>query len=201
MDTKLAFDQYAEAFAPYSQLDSASFVHGMLIGQVSSTPSMTEAQWIKRLVDEGGMGAIKESFLVLLHQFYTDTLAGLNSADCDLNLVLPTDDEPLAMRVKHLAQWCEGYLYGMGLGALGEVSKEVTEVLADFGEISLIEIPEQEDEQANESLIELIEFVRMGAIMVYEELNPVPAQPIDVPADIEQAFSLSDQSPTKPTLH
>lgn len=192
MDTKLGFNEINEAFAPYSQLESASFVQGMLVGQVSSTPSLTEPQWIKRLVDEGGMGSIKESFLVVLHQIYHETLAGLNSADCDLNLLLPDDQEAVALRVRYLADWCEGFLYGMGLGTADNLSKEVSEVLSDFGEISMVELPELDKEseaQAEADLMELTEFVRMGAIMIYDELNPVEQQKIDIPAN------------EKPTLH
>lgn len=190
MNTKLSFNEYAEAFKPYSQLESASFVQGMLVGQLCSTPSITEAQWIKRLVDEAGMGAIKESFLVALHQLYMDTLAGLNSAECDFEMLMPADDDPLAQRARHLAEWCEGFLYGMGLGSLGELSREVSELLNDFGEISLLEVPDEPDDKADDNLTELVEFVRMGAIMVYDELNPIPQQPIPIP-----------DTDKKPTLH
>lgn len=190
MNTKLSYNEYAEAFKPYSQLESASFVQGLLVGQVCSTPSITEAQWIKRLVDEAEMGPIKESFLVALHQLYTDTLAGLNSPECDFDMLMPSDDESLAQRAEHLAHWCEGFLYGMGLGSLGELSREVTELLNDFGEIALLDVPDEPDDKADDHLTELVEFVRMGAIMVYDELNPIPQPPIPMP-----------DSDKKPTLH
>lgn len=199
MDTKLSFSQLAEAFAPYQQLESASFVQGMLVGQMSSTPSLTEAQWIKRLIDEGGIGAIKESFLMMLHLMYTETLSGLNSAECDLELLLPEDNESVVVRAKHLADWCEGFLYGMGLGSLGELSPEVSELLRDFGDISMVELPEVTDDDVADveaDLMELTEFVRMGCLMIYEELNPLPGQPIDVPDQ-----TLGQKSGQKPTLH
>ncbi|WP_052501386.1 UPF0149 family protein [Thiomicrospira microaerophila] len=199
METKLAFEELAQALAPYGQLESASFVQGMLVGQLSAAPDTTEAMWIKQIVDEGGISKIKESFLILLHQLYTETLAGLNSADCDLTLLMPDDEAPLARRVDHLSDWCEGFLYGMGLGQLGEVSREVTEVLSDFGDIAMLAVPDTEDEQLNASFIEVTEFVRMAAIMVYDEQNPVAKPKIDLPDD-QDAFSLLGAT-TKPTLH
>ncbi|WFE68762.1 YecA family protein [Thiomicrospira sp. R3] len=199
MDSNFTFDDYAAALQPYYQLESASFVQGMLVGFLSSSPKSTEAQWIKSLVEEGGISKVKESFLVMLHQLYIDTLAGLNSETCELDLLLPDDDAPLAQRVNLLAQWCEGFMYGLGLGELGDISREVAEVLNDLADIALLDIPEQEDEQLNASLVELIEFVRMAAIMVFDEQNPVAKPKIEVTK--EQALLAGLQSTPKPTLH
>lgn len=193
MNTKLDFSDFSSVFETYPQLESVSFVQGMLIGQVSAQPSLSEAQWIKSLVKEAEMGPIKESTLMLLHQLHLTTLQGLNSQDMDLQLVLPQDNAELAERVKHLADWCEGFLYGMGLGHLDQNVKlpaEVREVLQDFAEVSMLAIPEQVDEASEGDYIELCEFVRMGALMVFDELNPVTQSPIAMP----------DQD-SKPTLH
>ncbi|UQB42992.1 YecA family protein [Thiomicrospira microaerophila] len=198
MDSNFTFDDYAAALQPFSQLESASFVQGMLVGYLSASPDSTEAQWIKQLVDEGGISKVKESFLVILHALYTETLAGLNSESCDLNLLLPDDDAPITRRVDHLAQWCEGFMYGLGLGELGEVSREVTEVLNDLADIAMLALPEQEDEQLNDSLIELVEFVRMAAIMIYDEQNPIAKPKIEV--DEQQAL-VAELQTAKPTLH
>lgn len=197
MDTKLDFNQLNEAFEPYSQLESASFVQGMLVGQLSSTPKLTEAQWIKSLVDEAGMSSIKESFLVVLHYIHHVTLSGLNSAEFDLTLLIPDDQEDIESRVRYLADWCEGFIYGMGLGTADKLSKEATEILSDFADVSMVELPPAEERTKNETeadFMELSEFVRMAAIMVYDELNPVEQQPIDV----STARMPGDK---KPTLH
>lgn len=199
METKLAFEEMAEAIKPYSQLESASFVQGMLVGQLSAASDLTEARWIKQLVDEGGISKIKESFLILLHQLYTETLAGLNSETCDLVLLLPADEAPLATRVDRLAEWCEGFLYGLGLGQLGEVSREVTEVLSDFADIAMLALPDEEDEQMNANFFEVAEFVRMAAIMVYDEQNPVERSKIAI--DAEQDVFATIPTTDKPTLH
>lgn len=182
MNTKLDFDEINDAFVPYDQLESASFVQGMLVGLLSSEPSMTEPEWIKRLLDEAGVGAIKESFLAVLHQLYHDTLKGLNDASCDLELYLPVESSRVETRLNYLSHWCEGFLYGMGLGEVeDDLSREVQEVLSDFADISIVELPELDEdelEDAEADFMELNEFVRMAAVMVYDELNPVERQPI-----------------------
>jgi hypothetical protein len=189
MDTKLHFSELNQLLCAYSQLESVSFVQGMLVGQVCGVKGLSEAQWIKTLVHEGGMGAISESVLMALHQLYLPTLAGLNSAECDFELLLPSDETPLAYRAKHLADWCEGFLFGMGLAGEAVLSSDVQELLRDFSQISMLEMADDELDDAEEDLMELIEFVRMGALMIHEECNPIAASPVDL------------QGATKPTLH
>lgn len=191
MDTKLQFSELNQSFSDYPQLESVSFVQGMLVGQICGVRGLTEAQWIKALVQEGEIGAIKETFLLSLHQLYQQTLAGLDSAECDFEIMLPDDDTPLAIRAQHLAGWCEGFLYGMGLGGKATFSAEVQELLRDFSEISMLEIAEEEQADVEDDLIELVEFVRMGALMMHEECNPIAAKPIDT----------HDYLTPSPTLH
>lgn len=195
MDSKLDFYQTNEHFEQFSQLESAAFVQGMLVGQQASTPDLTEAVWIKTLIDEGGIGSIKESFLMVLHQIYQQTLTQLNSQELDFELLLPELEVAPSERIYFLADWCEGFLYGIGLGKLEKPSKEVAEVLSDFTEISMVEIPEITEEtkkQIEQDLFELIEFVRMGAILVFDELRPTEPQRIDIPEEVEAVLANSN---------
>ncbi len=189
MDIKLQFSELNQVLCAYPQLESVSFVQGMLVGQVCGVKGLSEAQWIKTLVDEGEMGAISQGVLMALHQLYLPTLAGLNSAECDFELLLPDDDAPLAYRAKHLADWCEGFLFGMGLAGEAVLSNDVQELLRDFSQISMLEMSDDEADEAEDDLMELIEFVRMGALMIHEECNPLAASPIDL------------HTAVKPTLH
>ncbi len=80
--------------------------------------------------------------------------------------LLPDDDEPLAERATALAQWCQGFLYGLGTGRLNSIDElpgEVGEIVHDLTEISRAtpgeEDPTEDDEQA---YAELVEFVRVA---------------------------------------
>lgn len=87
-----------------------------------------------------------------------------------------------------LGQLCEGVLYGIGLaGGLNEMEKslsaEVREVVNDLGEIARIDVStlstEDSDlEQLEQDLMELVEFVKVGVLMLNEELSPTQAAPI-----------------------
>ena len=99
--------------------------------------------------------------------------------------LLPDDDAALVRRVAGLAQWCHGFLYGLALGgavAPGRLSADVDEILRDFAEISRAEVdPADPVETGEAAYAELLEFVRTGAQIVFEEL--AEARRTVMPAD------------------
>ncbi len=94
------------------------------------------------------------------------------------NLLLPPDEVPLERRAADLGLWCQGFMHG--LGAAGRpgaesplVSNEVVrEIVADFSEITRATFAEQETEEEGEgAFLELVEYVRVGVQLVFEELR------------------------------
>jgi uncharacterized protein YgfB (UPF0149 family) len=98
--------------------------------------------------------------------------------------LLPDDDAPLDEQVQALALWCHGFLGGLGTTA-PNVGREqavpvrdadsgaVTEILADFAEISRAGLSEEEaagEDQPDFALAEIVEHVRVSAQLLFEEL-------------------------------
>jgi uncharacterized protein len=95
--------------------------------------------------------------------------------------LLPADDESLAMRADGLAEWCAGFMHGLGEAAgaaspaalHGEITREV---MADFSEIARAGLGAGDAETEAESeaaYAELVEFVRVSVQLVFEELHAV----------------------------
>ncbi len=91
--------------------------------------------------------------------------------------ILPDDDENLLTRVESLASWCGGFLYGLGIGEgmdIGKLSEEAQELVRDFTEISRAGM-EQDDgdsgEEEERAYAELVEYVRVGAQVIFLELH------------------------------
>jgi len=57
------FDQIKEIIAPHPDLESPSFIQGMLIGLLCGDNDVKEAVWIKKLIEEANIKSLKESFL------------------------------------------------------------------------------------------------------------------------------------------
>lgn len=99
----------------------------------------------------------------------------IRSNDFDLQLLLADEDEPLATRSRSLAEWCQGFMGGMGLSGVKEaqISSESQELIGDFYKIANLDTDcENDAEQRNDfALMELIEYVRMGAIYIFGDLQ------------------------------
>ena len=67
-----------------------------------------------------------------------------------------------------------GFLEGMALSAgasLGEAPEEIREVIEDMVAISQLSEDEEPDDESEQQLLEITEYVRLGALAVFTEFN------------------------------
>ena len=97
------------------------------------------------------------------------------SSDLDLELLLADEDDELVERSRSLAEWCQGFMSGLGLSGVkdGQIPSESQELIADFYKIANLDSDNKDDlDQGNDfALMELIEYVRMGTIYIFEDLQ------------------------------
>ena len=97
------------------------------------------------------------------------------------SVLLPGDEQPIDARATALGQWCQGFLYGLGTSAIDDVTRlpgEVGEIVRDLSEITRIGVDGSETLETNESAYaELVEFVRVGVQLLFEELAPYRVVP------------------------
>lgn len=92
--------------------------------------------------------------------------------------VLPEDEQTLKQRVDALAAWCGGFLYGLGTSQnldIRQLSEESQELIRDFTEISRADVEASDDndpEDEENAYAELIEYIRVGAQVIFLELQP-----------------------------
>lgn len=111
----------------------------------------------------------------ILKILYEKTLAELNSEDFNLALLLP--EEPLEQRIEGFIKWCHGFSYGFGLSnelyeALDEDGRDYIRYIIEFSGLEREQVVDElADEEDYLALEELIEFVRVGALMLYYHLK------------------------------
>jgi uncharacterized protein YgfB (UPF0149 family) len=96
-----------------------------------------------------------------------------DDGEFDLELLLPGDEAALVERSAALSEWCAGFLFGLGTagGRVTEsLSDDAREVVSDLAEFTRIEPEEEDSEAAERALAEIAEYVRMGVLLIYEEL-------------------------------
>ena len=167
---------YWELQAILERMDTAvgaAEAHGWLCGALCVRADYGAPQWLRELAEDAGVKAPGDASVPALRALHEDTLESLRSPEFTFMPLLPEDDAPLAERVPALAAWCGGFLYGIGTGAVGNtVTKmgDIGELLEDLADITRAEIgPEGNQEREEADFAELVEFVRAGAQLAWEE--------------------------------
>lgn len=169
---------------------SLAELHGGMCGAACVGGADAARAWVRHsLADNGADPAVVER----LQQEFAVLAGNLSGALADFQLgfepYLPGEDEPLEMRTRALASWCQGFLAGLGLagssraGAILRGTGDAAEIVRDFAEIGKATVGEEEpgdEQQAGFAFAEIVEYVRVGVQIVHEELAaarraPAPA--------------------------
>lgn len=157
---------------------TAPEAHGMLCGMLSTPGETEQARWIAEvLANTAPKGEPAERLLRALTDVFESTRTALGDGNLTFAPLLPPDDAPLTERATALGEWCEGFLFGLGLGGLtsrASLPSEAGEVVSDFGEIARVDAEADLGEAGESAYAELTEYVRMGALLVRENLVAAP---------------------------
>jgi len=155
-------------------------LHGSLCGVMCSGGVAASRAWLQQCLDD--CGQVREQMerpRAALAELELDTWRTLTGSEMSFAPLLPDDDEALEQRLQALAAWCRGFVTGLGLGGLQLTgddqrdSDELNEIVGDFIEISRVTLEShdaQDEIEADFSLTELTEYVRVCVQIVYEEL-------------------------------
>jgi uncharacterized protein YgfB (UPF0149 family) len=170
MTSSLAFNEVAQALAARGSSVHAAEAHGCLCGALCVRSGFGFGDWLDEILPDT-LAPDRDGPLADL---YEQSAAVLAAPDMEFDPLLPDDDTALDERVDALSAWCQGFLYGFGSAATNRTtpSGEVAEVLADFAEISRggsVGLDPTEIEE--DAYMELVEFLRVGVQLVYDELR------------------------------
>jgi uncharacterized protein len=170
--TMITFDEL-ESACLQSDLDiGAAEAHGILTGLLCTNSATDQQTWLTLVEDRHPPGHINNA---LWTQLYQSTLAQLAGEGFDFQPLLPGDDSSLELRTESLAEWCRGFLYGVSHSKLQQqmgLSENVTEIIEDLTQISRASYDGEEgNEEGEAAYMELSEYIRAGAMLIYAELQ------------------------------
>jgi uncharacterized protein YgfB (UPF0149 family) len=161
-----------------SDLDAAQ-AHGLIGGVLCVRAASPEAVWRDELLGEPAPGdVLYREADALMRQLASLTREQMHDSNLGFDLLLPDDETPLRERVQALAQWCRGFLSGLGLAGVDRASpmpRDSAEILRDVAEIARAGVSDTLDEGDEQAYAELVEYLRMGVLLMAEELQPVKA--------------------------
>jgi len=133
--------------------------------------------WITHLLDEatGAAAGLKDCRRELLG-LRDRSKKLLRDGTLDFTPLLPDDETGLAERTAALGEWCQGFLYGLGLAGerlkVDTLTDEVNEVLRDMGQIAQAGFEGEDSDEDETAYTEIVEYVRVGVQLIFEELQP-----------------------------
>ena len=162
----------------------AAEAHGALCGMLCARGTVELSEWVDHVVGEQEQGSdLLHDVVHKLSELHQTTLEMINDSTGGFTLLLPDDDDSLPERVEAIAAWCQGFIYGLAAGGIQQGSalpEDTEELLKDMVEISRAghDADDGGDGAANEdedevALMEIEEYVRMGVLLIYEELQPL----------------------------
>lgn len=174
---------------------SASELHGSLCGVLCGKNDVNIHEWLTLTFfrDDGEASQAVNARELLLEaiadsfkDFFLASLKSLSDNNLGFYPLLPEDDSEL-VRLQGIAQWAQGFLMGLSLAGIKGFSdyppevKEFVEAMASIATVEDYELAG--DDSDEEAITEFIEFIRIGVLLVNEEINPLRV-PVEMPDSI-----------------
>lgn len=154
----------------------AAETHGSLCGLFCLQTRPDFDLWYSLIIDEKHQAqpARLQRLIGLLGQVRQETETAFASHSGGVDLLLPEDDDVITARLSALVQWCEGLLYGLGVAGLAaehQLPDQAREFVQDVREITKLDAGSV-SEEAEHDYMELVEYLRVGVLVLREELLP-----------------------------
>ena len=147
-------------------------VHDMLTGQLCSGSEHPVPDDLEHLLEQAH--SFPPVIVKLLERLLSEAASQLANLELQFHPLLPPDDASLEERVEALGLWCDGFMTGFAAGFVqpeSVLSGEAREILQDFGQLA--DVSENTDglsDQDEVDFMELVEYVRVAAVTLYEQL-------------------------------
>ena len=168
------YAQIQRSLAASHALAEPAEAHGTLAGALCALVPYRLEDWLAEILPEGVVAARADPALTTL---YDSTVSALSGREMDFDLLMPAEDRPIEERTQALTAWCSGFLYGLGTSGAADAQRlpgDLGEIVRDLTEITRAGVDTADSTEANESaLAELVEFVRVGVQLVFDELEPL----------------------------
>jgi uncharacterized protein YgfB (UPF0149 family) len=145
---------------------SAAELHGSLCGWLAGGGD-AGGNWLASVMVDDALA--RPAAGGVLDRMRVATVAQFEDRDFGLELVAPGEDATLAERSGALFDWCRGFVgaFGLAAGEDPKLSEEGAEALADLARLARASAQDDGDEEDEQALAEIEEFVRVAALLLH----------------------------------
>ena len=157
-----------------------SELHGTVGGLLCADNRASLNHWLASLfpdktTDDIKLNDLKQS----LGRLFEETRQQLSDPLCSFDLLLPGEDYSFEQQLLALGEWCQGFLIGLNLGGIEDFNRlkgDAKEFAQDMVEIARagVSYDFSDDEEDQQAYMQLVEYVRVGVMMVKDELSALP---------------------------
>lgn len=170
----LDYDLLLDALTPLNLTMDISELHGLVTGLLAAGGSQQAENYLRTLITNK-TGPNYHQTTQALFSILTTTQTWLTNFGFDFQMLLPTDDEDLPVRVEAFSDWSQGFIDGLFMSgiSLEEIESEDTvEALQNFEEFSQMSLDDLEfGEEDEKAFAELIEYARLAVMQIFCDLN------------------------------
>ena len=175
MSELIDYDTAKKAFSELNTDYTASFAHGMLCGFACVKPNIKIESWLDEVLVNTNTSlnnlSKKDSFKQF-SEIFNRTNEQLFDPTLNFSLLIADESCSLSEQALSLVDWCQGFLAGLGLSEVQSNDDDVMEIINDISEISKLDTELLENEKNMQNLSEIVEFIRMGVLLIQETIQP-----------------------------
>jgi len=152
---------------------SPSEVHGTIVGAMCNHMKSGVSPDLLKLI-EPNADANEGRFTQLsstLYDLYRETSELLIESKDGFDLILPSEDEPIELRVDGIATWCKGFVLGLlynNTFSIDQLPESGAEIARDLMEIAEAAAGADDENEEDWALAELHEYIKVGSQLIFE---------------------------------
>ncbi len=170
------YDRVAKSLASLSCQQSPAEIHAFLVAMLSVGVGLNEQAWLNSIISHDSritatvMGRAKK----VLGSLFSHVSEELREDVYNIELLLPSDEADIALRIEALAQWASAYITAVnliGVDLQTQENQELVEALADMTNIACLS-PQQEEtgnQDDEKAFVQLVEYARVCVMMLHTE--------------------------------
>jgi len=157
---------------------TAAQAHGLFSSRLAVAGANGHAPSLSQVLEGSDTSdALRKECENMLVALWQATHCAFSERQSAFEPLLADDADSAAVRAEAVAHWCEGYLHGLVSGAPESALRErlaadpLADIIKDMLQITRAAVDENDNGESNEeSYVEITEYLRVAAQLVYEEL-------------------------------
>lgn len=174
-ESSLSYEKVERQMASADIESSGAEVHGILCGLICAGNADPQVRWFAELFEqERASDLLVRECADSLRKLHDETASAVRGPGLGFSPFLPEQEKALKLRAAAVSDWCQGFLYGLGVAGIPSahgLSSETREALNALSEITRMDLDGvQGSEEDEEALTELTEFIWVAAMLVHSEM-------------------------------